>query len=267
MLDNKFCEGKDYLMRKTAVIMTACFVASSVLCACGNEMNKETSDAGNNAALESINNEIAEDFNTEQAATEDESTNEYVDIAIGTTGYDMIGKVVDKLPEDEYYNHYNVKGDNDEIYICNYNGEGELEEGTWVYMYMVDDGMYNIEVAYDIKDAASQTGEVIYTNENGVEVKDLAVVLVGDTYNFQIIFANPTSSDQKFDLTKLKVENYDGTEINVFAVNETPKTVGAGLEYSQNAYTISAPGNLSLGDEVSFYYDGVFIYKSVVTEF
>ena len=399
MLDNKFCEGKDYLMRKTTVIMTACFVASSVLCACGNEMNKETSDAGNNAALESINNEIVEDFNTEQAATEDESTKEYVDIAIGTTGYiiavpsdyygadvteeerrddmiayyksdahlmdfdvyqfpkegqtlneytakeahqygaetfervflgdgdidatlyyskeeysgvkykvanyifetttefgelvfwldgddaeeladdiistltytgesyDMIGKVLDKLPEDEYYNHYNVKGDNDEIYICNYNGEGELEEGTWVYMYMVDDGMYNIEVAYDIKDAASQTGEVIYTNENGVEVKDLAVVLVGDTYNFQIIFANPTSSDQEFDLTKLKVENYDGTEINVFAVNEMPKTVGAGLEYSQNAYTISSPGNLSLGDEVSFYYDGAFIYKAVVTEF
>ena len=82
MLDNKFCEGKDYLMRKTTVIMTACFVASSVLCACGNEMNKETSDAGNNAALESINNEIVEDFNTEQAATEDESTKEYVDIAI-----------------------------------------------------------------------------------------------------------------------------------------------------------------------------------------
>ena len=134
-------------------------------------------------------------------------------------------------------------------------------------MYMVDDGMYNIEVAYDIMGAASQTGEVIYTNENGVEVKDLAVVLVGDTYNFQIIFANPTSSDQEFDLTKLKVENYDGTEIKVFAVNETPKIVGAGLEYSQNAYTISAPGNLSLGDEVSFYYDGAFIYKAVVTEF
>lgn len=71
------------------------------------------------------------------------------------TGYDMVGKIVDKLPEDEYYNHYNVKGDNDEIYICNYNGEGELEEGTWVYMYMIDDGMYNIEVAHDIK----STGE------------------------------------------------------------------------------------------------------------
>jgi hypothetical protein len=46
-----------------------------------------------------------------------------------------------------------------------------------------------------------------------------------------------------------------------------PKTVGAGLEYSQNAYTISSLGNLSLGDEVSFYYDGAFIYKAVVTEF
>ena len=102
-------------------------------------------------------------------------------------GYDMIGKIIDKLPEDEYYNNYNVKGDNDEIYICNYNGEGELEEGTWVYMYMVDDGMYNIEVAYELKDAGAQTSDVIITNENGVEVKDLAVVLVGNTYNLQII--------------------------------------------------------------------------------
>ncbi|MBE5860412.1 MAG: hypothetical protein E7301_09875 [Butyrivibrio sp.] len=197
---------------------------------------------------------------------------ELVDDIISTltyTGesYDMIGKVLDKLPEDEYYNHYNVKGDNDEIYICNYNGEGELEEGTWVYIYLVDDGMYNIEVAYELKDADTQPLDMIITNENGVEVLDLAVMLVGDTYNFQIIFANPTSSDQEFDLTKLKVENYDGTEIKVFTVNETPKIVGAGIEYSQNAYTISDPGNLSLGDEVSFYYDGAFIYKSVVTEF
>lgn len=182
-------------------------------------------------------------------------------------GYDMIGKIIDKLPEDEYYNHYNVKGDNDEIYICNYNGEGELEEGTWVYMYMVDDGMYNIEVAYELKDAGAQTSDVIITNENGVEVKDLAVVLLGNTHNLQIIFANPTASDQGFDLTKLKTTNYDGTEIKVFTANKAPEVIGAGLEYSQNAYTISDPQNLSLGDEVSFYYDGAFIYKAVVTEF
>ncbi|MBQ7583337.1 MAG: hypothetical protein IJT24_01890 [Lachnospiraceae bacterium] len=61
------------------------------------------------------------------------------------TDYDMYGYVVDKLPEDEYYNHYNVKGDNDEIFICNYNGNDELAEGTYVGMWQIGDG-WTIEV-------------------------------------------------------------------------------------------------------------------------
>lgn len=59
--------------------------------------------------------------------------------------YDMYGFVVDKLPEEEYYNHYNVKGDNDEIFICNYNGEDELAAGTYVGMWQIEDG-WTIEV-------------------------------------------------------------------------------------------------------------------------
>ncbi len=181
--------------------------------------------------------------------------------------YDMIGMVLDKLPEDEYYNHYNVKGDNDEVYICNYNGNDELEEGTWVYMYMIDDGMYTIEVATELKNTGSSEGEVILSNENGIQIKDLAVVLVVDTYNLQIVFDNSTDTDQEFDLTKLSVQNYDGTDIKVFSQGKKPEVIGAGLEYSQHAYTISDPENLSLGDEVSFYYDGAFIHKAIVTEF
>ena len=63
-----------------------------------------------------------------------------------TAAYDMYGFVIDKLPEDEYYNHYNVKGDNDEIYICNYNGNDELAEGTYVGMWQIQDGGWTIEV-------------------------------------------------------------------------------------------------------------------------
>ena len=181
--------------------------------------------------------------------------------------YDMIGMVLDKLPQDKYYNHYNVKGDNDEVYICNYNGNDELEEGTWVYMYMIDDGMYTIEVVTELKNTESSEIEVIITNENGIQIKDLAVVLVVDTYNLQIVFANSTNSDQEFDLTKLSLQNYDGTDIKVFSQGKKPAVIGAGLEYSQHAYTISDPENLSLGDEVSFYYDGAFIHKALVTEF
>ena len=59
--------------------------------------------------------------------------------------YDMYGFVVDKLPEDQYYNHYNVKGDNDEIFVCNYNGEDELTAGAYVGMWQIEDG-WTIEV-------------------------------------------------------------------------------------------------------------------------
>jgi hypothetical protein len=58
--------------------------------------------------------------------------------AAGGTGisddYDMYGVVVDKLPTDQYANHYNVKGDNDEIFICWYAGNDTLAPGTEVGM-------------------------------------------------------------------------------------------------------------------------------------
>ena len=67
------------------------------------------------------------------------------------SNYDMYGYVVDKLPEDEYSNHYNVKGDNDEIFICNYNGNDELVEGAYVGMLQIGDG-WTIEVIDDLTD-------------------------------------------------------------------------------------------------------------------
>ncbi len=55
-------------------------------------------------------------------------------------------------------------------------------------------------------------------------------------------------------------------DIKVFSQGKQPEVIGAGLECSQHTYAISAPENLSLGDEVSFYYDGAFIQKAIVTE-
>ena len=55
-------------------------------------------------------------------------------------GYDMMGFVVDKLSTEHYANHYNVKGDNDEIFICYYHGDDFLAPGTEVYMNQVGDG-------------------------------------------------------------------------------------------------------------------------------
>ncbi len=60
--------------------------------------------------------------------------------------FDMLGTVVEKLPEEEYHNHYNVQGENDEIFICNYNGEDELNPGDIVWMYQIQDDGWTIEI-------------------------------------------------------------------------------------------------------------------------
>ena len=70
--------------------------------------------------------------------------------AVGGAGefpqYDMIGSVVDKLPADQYANHYNVKGDNDEIFICWYAGDDILGAGTEVGMtHIPQDNGWKIE--------------------------------------------------------------------------------------------------------------------------
>ena len=59
--------------------------------------------------------------------------------------YDMLGIVVDRSTDNAY--EYNVKGDNDVIYVCNYNGDDELSPGTNVYMYMIQDDGWTIEAA------------------------------------------------------------------------------------------------------------------------
>ena len=70
--------------------------------------------------------------------------------AAGGTGrndeYDMYGFVVDKLPTEQYANHYRVKGDNDEIFICYYGGADVLGTGTEVGMiHIAQDNGWKIE--------------------------------------------------------------------------------------------------------------------------
>ena len=70
--------------------------------------------------------------------------------AVGGTGrtdiYDMYGFVVEKLPTDQYANHYKVKGDNDEIFICWYSENIILAPGTEVGMiHIAQDNGWKIE--------------------------------------------------------------------------------------------------------------------------
>lgn len=168
--------------------------------------------------------------------------------------YDMVGEIVDKLPEDEYYNHYNVKGDNDEIYICNYNGEDELEAGTRVNMFRVEDG-WTIEVA-DV--AEEEDGdEAVIKDENGVMVTDMELVInTPKTCYFDFTLKNPAGTDLTFDQTRITLENYDGTKINPFADDNEP--LDASAYVNRYSYTIDI-GNIKNGDEVSVYYDGKYV--------
>ena len=60
--------------------------------------------------------------------------------------YDMYGTVVEKLPAEQYANHYNVKGDNDEIFVCWYSGNDVLAPGTEVGMIHIEqDNGWKIE--------------------------------------------------------------------------------------------------------------------------
>ena len=60
--------------------------------------------------------------------------------------YDMYGTVVEKLPTEQYANHYNVKGDNDEIFVCWYAGDDVLAHGTEVGMiHITQDNGWKIE--------------------------------------------------------------------------------------------------------------------------
>ena len=59
---------------------------------------------------------------------------------------DMYGFVIDKLPTEHYANHYNVKGDNDEVFICWYAGDDTLGAGTEVGMqHIPHDNGWKIE--------------------------------------------------------------------------------------------------------------------------
>jgi len=60
--------------------------------------------------------------------------------------YDMYGTVVEKLSTEQYANHYNVKGDNDEIFVCWYAGDDVLAPGTEVGMIHIEqDNGWKIE--------------------------------------------------------------------------------------------------------------------------
>ncbi len=167
--------------------------------------------------------------------------------------YDMYGYVVDKLPEDQYYSHYNVKGDNDEIYICNYNGNDELAEGTYVGMFQIGDG-WTLEV---IGGEPEVSDEAVITDENGVTVTDMEIMInTPETCTFDFTLNNDTGKDLTFDQTKIRLENFDGTVLDPFGGDTAPIDAPWGIE--RHSFTMDL-GGIKSGDEISVYYDDEYI--------
>lgn len=109
--------------------------------------------------------------------------------------------------------------------------------------------------------ASSSSNSAI--NIDGVDVKKIAVEMVGDTPNLQITFSNTTDQDIEVDLSKFQVKVDDADEVNFHL---TTKTVSANTPYSQNAFAASA-NTMKVGDEAYIYYDGELLGKYEVGEF
>ncbi|MBQ7562909.1 MAG: hypothetical protein IJT16_02845 [Lachnospiraceae bacterium] len=182
------------------------------------------------------------------------------DEAQAAVEYDMYGYVVDKLPEDQYYNHYNVKGDNDEIFIANYNGTDELAEGTYVGLWQIGDG-WTLEVIGD--DGSGSGDSAVITDENGITVTDMQLTInTPETCMFEFTLNNPSGSDVSFDQNRIRLENYDGTELDPFADQKEP--IDASAQVKSHSFTMDI-GNIKNGDEVSVYFDGSYVTSLFVT--
>jgi hypothetical protein len=170
--------------------------------------------------------------------------------------YDMYGYVVDKNTDEEYAHHvhYNVKGDNDEIFVCNFNGTDELSEGTYVGMYKVGE-YWNINVVDEAAD--EDQGGAVITDENGVSVTDMEITInTPTTCYFDFTLHNPEGKDVKFDQTRMRLENYDGTVLDPFGDDKDP--IDASAQVERHSYTMDI-GNIKNGDEISVYYDDRYV--------
>lgn len=169
--------------------------------------------------------------------------------------YDMLGTVIKK--EAEY--SYKVKGDNDEEFTCNYNGDNDLPEGTRVYVFEIADSE---DTGYTIEPARESSGENLYTNENGVAVTKIEISKAANLYNLLVYFENPGRRDAEFDTGKFSLELYDGTKLTLSAADS--KMIPGNSEYTQWAFPIAE--TLKTGDEISVYYGSQLISQINVSD-
>ena len=106
-----------------------------------------------------------------------------------------------------------------------------------------------------------------YTLSNGLTIDELSVVLAGGRmWSFGYALQNPTGTVQSFDPSGFVLRNADGTAVSTYASFVSADEVKPGVPL-RTSVSIGMKDALNPGDEIYFFYDGVFLGTAVAKEF
>ena len=160
-----------------------------------------------------------------------------------------------------------MRTDSGDTMECEYIGFEDLEPGTQVVLSKRGRG-WMIELPFKWGSAKDEPQEHLYTTKDGVTLDDLDVRLAGGRiWSFAYTLANPTAKDAAFDPSLFVLKRADGTEIPTMARAVSKDQVSAGTTYFRISINIGKADAVSLGEEVSFWYDGVFLGTVTAREF
>ena len=115
--------------------------------------------------------------------------------------------------------------------------------------------------------AKSDAPALPYTLGNGLTIDELSVVLAGGKmWSFGYALENPTGSMQSFDPSKFELRNSDGIAVSTYASFVSADEVKPGVPL-RTSVNIGMKDALNLGDEIYFFYDGIFLGTAVAREF
>ena len=180
---------------------------------------------------------------------------------------DIPAVVVKKLEGDYFPDRYEVRTDSGDRMECEYIGFEDLAPGTGVVLSKWGRG-WMIELPFSWGSADDEPVEHLYTTKDGVTLDDPDVRLAGGRiWSFAYTLANPTAKDAEFDPSLFVLKRADGTEIPTMARAVSGDRVSAGTTYYRVSINIGNADALKLGEEVSFWYDGVFLATVTAREF
>ena len=180
---------------------------------------------------------------------------------------DIPAVVVRKLEGDYFPDRYEVRTDSGDTMECEYIGFEDLAPGTGVVLSKWGRG-WMIELPFSWGSADDKPEEHLYDTKDGVTLDDPDVRLAGGRiWSFAYTLANPTEKDAEFDPSLFVLRRSDGTEIPTMARAVSKDRVSAGTRYFRVSINIGKADAVKLGEEVSLWYDGVFLATVTAREF